>query len=42
MKTIGHLLSRDLSRKIEGITELRFMDLKDWDALGNYKVKIYG
>jgi len=27
---------------IEGITELRFMDLKDRDALGNYKVKIYG
>ncbi len=27
---------------IEGTTGLRFMDLKDKDALGNYRVKIYG
>jgi hypothetical protein len=27
---------------IEGITGLRFMDLKDRDTLGNYRVKIYG
>ena len=27
---------------IEGTTQLRFMDLKDRDALGNYRVKIYG
>jgi hypothetical protein len=27
---------------IEGTTGLRFMDLKDLDALGNYRVKIYG
>ena len=27
---------------IEGATGLRFMDLKDRDALGNYRVKIYG
>jgi len=27
---------------IEGTTGLRFMALKDWDALGNYRVKIYG
>jgi hypothetical protein len=27
---------------IEGTTGLRFMDLKDRDALGNYRVKIYG
>ncbi len=27
---------------IEGTTALRFMDLKDRDALGNYRVKIYG
>ena len=27
---------------IEGMTGLRFMDLKDRDALGNYRVKIYG
>lgn len=26
----------------EGSTELRFMDLRDRDALGNYRVKIYG
>ena len=26
---------------IEGMTGLRFMDLKDRDALGNYRVKIY-
>ena len=26
----------------EGTTQLRFMDLKDRDALGNYRVKIYG
>jgi hypothetical protein len=26
---------------IEGTTALRFMDLKDRDALGNYRVKIY-
>jgi hypothetical protein len=26
---------------IEGTTGLRFMDLKDRDALGNYRVKIY-
>lgn len=26
----------------EGTTGLRFMDLKDRDALGNYRVKIYG
>lgn len=27
---------------LEGTTGLRFMDLKDRDALGNYRVKIYG
>jgi hypothetical protein len=27
---------------IEGTTGLRYMDLKDRDALGNYRVKIYG
>jgi hypothetical protein len=27
---------------LEGTTELRFMDLRDRDALGNYRVKIYG
>lgn len=27
---------------IEGATGLRFMELKDRDALGNYRVKIYG
>jgi hypothetical protein len=27
---------------IEGTTGLRFMALKDRDALGNYRVKIYG
>lgn len=27
---------------IQGTTGLRFMDLKDRDALGNYRVKIYG
>lgn len=27
---------------IEGTTGLRFMELKDRDALGNYRVKIYG
>jgi hypothetical protein len=27
---------------IEGTTGLRFMNLKDRDALGNYRVKIYG
>jgi hypothetical protein len=27
---------------IEGTTAMRFMDLKDRDALGNYRVKIYG
>jgi hypothetical protein len=27
---------------IEGTTGLRFMDLEDRDALGNYRVKIYG
>jgi len=27
---------------IEGTTGLRFMDIKDRDALGNYRVKIYG
>ncbi|TWW11527.1 hypothetical protein E3A20_04630, partial [Planctomyces bekefii] len=27
---------------IEGTTGLRFMKLKDRDALGNYRVKIYG
>ncbi len=27
---------------IEGTNALRFMDLKDRDALGNYRVKIYG
>jgi hypothetical protein len=27
---------------LEGTTGLRFMDLKDKDALGNYRVKIYG
>ena len=27
---------------IEGTTELKFMALKDRDALGNYRVKIYG
>lgn len=27
---------------IEGTTGLRFMDLKDREALGNYRVKIYG
>lgn len=27
---------------IEGTTGLKFMDLKDRDALGNYRVKIYG
>lgn len=27
---------------IEGTTGLRFMDLKERDALGNYRVKIYG
>jgi hypothetical protein len=27
---------------IEGTTGLRFMDLKDRDVLGNYRVKIYG
>jgi hypothetical protein len=26
----------------EGNTELRFMDLRDRDAMGNYRVKIYG
>ena len=27
---------------LTGTTELRFMDLRDRDALGNYRVKIYG
>jgi Domain of unknown function (DUF1788) len=27
---------------LEGTTELRFMDLKGRDSLGNYRVKIYG
>ncbi len=27
---------------IDGTTGLRFMGLKDRDALGNYRVKIYG
>ena len=27
---------------IEGTTGLRFMNLKDREALGNYRVKIYG
>jgi hypothetical protein len=27
---------------LEGSTELRFMALRDRDALGNYRVKIYG
>ena len=27
---------------IEGTTGLRFMDLKDRDTLGNYRVKVYG
>jgi Domain of unknown function (DUF1788) len=27
---------------IEGTTGLRFMDLKDREALGNYRVKVYG
>jgi hypothetical protein len=27
---------------IEGTTGLRFMDLKEREALGNYRVKIYG
>lgn len=27
---------------LEGVTGLRYMDLKDRDALGNYRVKIYG
>jgi len=27
---------------LDGSTELRFMDLPDRDALGNYRVKIYG
>ena len=27
---------------LDGSTELRFMDLRDRDALGNYRVKIYG
>ena len=27
---------------LDGTTGLRFMDLKDRDALGNYRVKIYG
>jgi hypothetical protein len=27
---------------LAGTTELRFMDLRDRDALGNYRVKIYG
>lgn len=27
---------------IEGTTGLRFMNLEDRDALGNYRVKIYG
>lgn len=27
---------------LDGSTELRFMDLRDHDALGNYRVKIYG
>ena len=27
---------------IEGTTGLRFMALKERDALGNYRVKIYG
>jgi hypothetical protein len=27
---------------IEGTTGLRFMELKDREALGNYRVKIYG
>jgi hypothetical protein len=27
---------------IEGTTGLRFMDLKNREALGNYRVKIYG
>jgi hypothetical protein len=27
---------------LDGTTELRFMDLRDQDALGNYRVKIYG
>jgi hypothetical protein len=27
---------------LEGTTGLRYMDLKDKDALGNYRVKIYG
>ena len=27
---------------LAGTTELRFMDLRDREALGNYRVKIYG
>ena len=27
---------------LEGTTGLRYMDLKDREALGNYRVKIYG
>jgi len=27
---------------LEGTTGLRFMDLKDREAIGNYRVKIYG
>jgi hypothetical protein len=27
---------------LSGTTELRFMDLRDRDALANYRVKIYG
>jgi hypothetical protein len=27
---------------IEGTTGLKFMAMKDYEALGNYRVKIYG
>lgn len=35
-------MSELLRQAIEGTTGLRFMDLKDRQALGNYRVKIYG
>jgi hypothetical protein len=47
-ETEGMEAVEDLERELgypgslEGSTELRFMDLRDRDALGNYRVKIYG
>jgi hypothetical protein len=34
--------SCSIPARSKGTTGLRFMDLKDRDALGNYRVKIYG